>query len=300
MREVVGSAAASPAPASGRSSIRPPATFLKRFVRNRAAVAGAAVLGILVAAAALAGVVGGGSPRAMSESPLAPPTRSHPFGTDDLGRDIWTGVLHGARVSLMVGVLAATTSGVIGVLVGSSAGYYGGRPGDVLMRITEFFLVIPTFLLALVLVAVTRPSIWNIILTIGVLGWPSTARLVRAEFLALKQREFVMAARATGASASRILFRHILPNATPPIIVNTSLGVAAAILVEAGLSFLGLGDPNLFSWGLILRNSRDFLRMAWWMPTFPGLAIFVTVLSLNLVGDGLNDALNPRLRQRTA
>ncbi|MGH2375374.1 MAG: ABC transporter permease, partial [bacterium] len=250
-------------------------------------------------AAALAGVVGAGSPRTMSESPLAAPSRGHPFGTDDLGRDIWTGVLHGARVSLMVGVLAATTSGVIGVLVGSAAGYYGGRPGDLLMRVTEFFLVIPTFLLALVLVAVTRPSIWNIILTIGVLGWPSTARLVRAEFLALKQREFVMAARAIGANPSRILFRQILPNAAPPIIVNTSLGVAAAILVEAGLSFLGLGDPNLFSWGLILRNSRDFLRMAWWMPTFPGLAIFVTVLSLNLVGDGLNDALNPRLRQRT-
>lgn len=258
------------------------------------------MLGVLIAAAALAGVLGAASPRAMGESPLAPPSARHPFGTDDLGRDIWTGVLHGARVSLMVGVLAATTSAVIGILVGSVAGYYGGRAGDLLMRITEFFLVIPTFLLALVLVAVTRPSIWNIIVTIGVLGWPSTARLVRAEFLALKQREFVMAARAIGASSSRILFKQILPNATPPIIVNTSLGVAAAILVEAGLSFLGLGDPNLFSWGLILRNSREFLRMAWWMPTFPGLAIFVTVLSLNLVGDGLNDALNPRLRQRSA
>lgn len=277
-----------------------PAIFSQRFARNRAAVAGAITLCVLIAAAAMAGVLGAGSPRAMSESSLAQPSRAHLFGTDDLGRDIWTGALHGARVSLMVGVLAAATSGSIGVLVGAVAGYYGGRLGDLLMRITEFFLVIPTFLLALVLVAVTRPSIWNIIVTIGILGWPSTARLVRAEFLSLKEREFVMAARAVGAGSSRILFRQILPNAAPPIIVNTSLGVASAILVEAGLSFLGLGDPNLFSWGLMLRNSRDFLRTAWWMPTFPGLAIFVTVLSLNLVGDGLNDALNPRLRQRTA
>ncbi|MDR7486430.1 MAG: ABC transporter permease [Armatimonadota bacterium] len=279
--------------------VRLPATFLRRFARNRAAVAGAVVLGTLVVAAVLAGVLGLPSPRAMGEQPLAPPSRTYPFGTDDLGRDIWSGVLHGARVSLMVGVLAAATSAVIGVLVGSTAGFYGGRLGDLLMRITEFFLVIPTFLLALVLVAVFRPSIWNIIATIGVLGWPSTARLVRAEFLSLKAREFVTAARAMGAGSARIVFREILPNATPPVVVNTSLGVASAILVEAGLSFLGLGDPNLFSWGLMLRNSREFLRMAWWMPTFPGLAIFLTVLSLNLVGDGLNDALNPRLRQRT-
>lgn len=282
-----------------RATVRQPASFVRRFARNRAAVAGAFALGILLGAAVLAGVISGVSPRAMGENPLAPPDRAHPFGTDDLGRDIWTGVLHGARVSLLVGALAATTSSIIGVLMGSVAGYYGGRLGDVLMRVTEFFLVIPTFLLALVLVAVSRPSIWNIILTLGILGWPSTARLVRAEFLSLKEREFVMAARAVGASPRRILFRQILPNAAPPLIVNTSLGVAAAILIEAGLSFLGLGDPNLFSWGLMLRNSREFLRMAWWMPTFPGLAIFVTVLSLNLVGDGLNDALNPRLRQRT-
>ncbi|MGQ0570544.1 MAG: ABC transporter permease [Armatimonadota bacterium] len=278
--------------------MRPP-SFVQRFGRNRAAVGGVVALGLLIGAALLAGVLGGPSPRTMSENALASPSRQHPFGTDDLGRDIWTGALHGARVSLLVGVLAATTSGVIGILIGSVAGFYGGRLGDILMRTTEFFLVIPTFLLALVLVAVTRPSIWNIILTIGVLGWPSTARLVRAEFLSLREREFVMAARAIGADSRRILFRQILPNAAPPIIVNTSLGVAAAILVEAGLSFLGLGDPNLFSWGLMLRNSREFLRMAWWMPTFPGLAIFITVLSLNLVGDGLNDALNPRMRQRT-
>lgn len=286
------------APASA-PTYAPPPSFFRRYRKNRAAVAGLLVLTGMLAAVVLVSVLGGASPRRMSEMALAPPSRQHAFGTDDLGRDIWTGVLHGARTSLFVGALAAATSAAIGILVGSLSGYYGGRLGDLLMRITEFFLVIPTFLLALVLVAVFSPSIWNVILTIGALGWPSTARLVRAEFLSLREREFVSAARAIGAAPSRILARQILPNAAPPIIVNTSLGVAAAILVEAGLSFLGLGDPNLFSWGLMLRNSREFLRIAWWMPTFPGLAIFVTVLSLNLVGDGLNDALNPRLRQRT-
>ena len=292
-------AATEPQSAPSRVAVRQPPSLVRRFARNRAAVAGALTLALMLGAALFSEALSGSSPRAMGEDPLAAPSRAHPFGTDDLGRDIWTGVLYGARVSLLVGVLAAATSSVIGILVGSLAGYYGGRLGDVLMRLTEFFLVIPTFLLALVLVAVSRPSIWNIIVTIGVLGWPSTARLARAEFLSLKEREFVMAARAVGSSPRRILFRQILPNAAPPLIVTTSLGVAAAILVEAGLSFLGLGDPNLFSWGLMLRNSREFLRMAWWMPTFPGLAIFATVLSLNLVGDGLNDALNPRLRQRT-
>lgn len=275
-----------------------PKTFVQRFARNRAAVVGAVMLGALVAAAILAGVLGSDSPRTLGTDALTPPSLRHPFGTDDLGRDIWTGVLYGARVSLTVGILAASTSALIGTMIGSIAGYYGGRLDDTLMRGTEFFLVIPSFLLALILIAVSGPSIWNSILTIGVLGWPSTARLLRAEFLSLKEREFVMAARAIGASSWRLVFRQILPNAAPPAVVITSLGVATAILMEAGLSFLGLSDPNLFSWGLMLRNSREFLRIAWWMPTFPGVAIFVTVLSVNLVGDGLNDALNPRLRQR--
>lgn len=279
------------------SSIDRRPSFVRRFSRNRPAVAGALTL-LLLASAAVLTPLTGSSPRALGEDPLAAPGRAHLLGTDDLGRDILTGLLHGTRVSLLVGLLAAATSGTIGVLVGSVAGSAGGRVDDLLMRVTEFFIVIPTFLLALVLVAVSGPSIFTIILTIGVLGWPATARLVRAEFLSLKEREFVMAAKAIGAAPARILSRHILPNAAPPIIVSTSLGVASAILIEAGLSFLGLGDPNLFSWGLMLRNSRQFLQLAWWMPTFPGLAIFVTVLSLNLVGDGLNDALNPRLRQR--
>jgi len=288
--------ASSPAAAAGARARR--ASLLRRFVRNRAAAGGAFILLLLIGAAGLAGPLGRMPPGAMGGAPLAAPNAAHPFGTDDLGRDIWSGVLHGARVSLLVGLLAAATSAVIGVLIGATAGYAGGRLDAVLMRTTEFFLVIPTFLLALVLVAILRPGIWNVIIAIGLLGWPSTARLVRAEVLSLREREFVAAARAVGMGTARTLFREVLPNAMPPVIVNTSLGVAAAILTEAGLSFLGLGDPNLISWGTMLRNSRDFLRMAWWMPTFPGLAIFLTVLSLNLVGDGVNDALNPRLRQR--
>ena len=292
MRTRFGASHSGPTPASRR-----PASFLDRFKRNPAADTGALILLALIVAAALAGPLGGAPPQSMAASPLSPPGPGHPFGTDDLGRDIWSGVLYGARVSLLVGILAALTSGVLGVLVGATAGYYGGGVDELLMRITEFFLVIPAFLLAMVLVAVLHPSLWTIIAAIGILGWPGTARLVRAEFLTMKEREFVTAARAVGHSPARIIFQQILPNTAPPVIVNTSLGVGAAILTEAGLSFLGLGDPNLISWGLLLRNSREFLRLAWWMPTFPGLAIFVTVLSLNLVGDGLNDALNPRLRE---
>ncbi len=276
----------------------PRPTFLQRFAHNPAARVGGTMLALMVAAAAFAGPLGLGSPRTLGAEPLAPPSVKHLFGTDDLGRDIWTGVLFGARVSLTVGILAAATAALIGTTVGSLAGYFGGVTDNVLMRTTEFFLVIPSFLLALILVAVSGPSIVNVILAIGLLGWPSTARVVRAEFMALKEREFVTAARAIGVGTRRLIFRQILPNAAPPAVVITSLGVASAILIEAGLSFLGLGDPNQFSWGLMLRNSREFLRIAWWMPTFPGLAIFFTVLAVNLVGDGLNDALNPRTSQR--
>jgi len=289
------------ASATGSPGGRLPAprpTFLQRFARNPAARVGGTMLALMVAAAAFAGPLGLGSPRTLGAEPLAPPSWKHLFGTDDLGRDIWTGVLFGARVSLTVGILAAATSALIGTTVGSLAGYFGGVTDNVLMRTTEFFLVIPSFLLALILVAVSGPSIVNVILAIGLLGWPSTARVVRAEFMALKEREFVTAARAIGVGTRRLVFRQILPNAAPPAVVITSLGVASAILIEAGLSFLGLGDPNQFSWGLMLRNSREFLRIAWWMPTFPGLAIFFTVLAVNLVGDGLNDALNPRTAQR--
>jgi peptide/nickel transport system permease protein len=220
------------------------------------------------------------------------------MGTDDLGRDILSGVLWGARVSIAVGLLAALTSTVIGVVIGAAAGFYGRTLDDVLMRVTEFFLVIPRFFLVLVMVALFGNSVWHVILVIGILSWPVTARLVRVEFLSLREKEFVEGSRAVGASDPRIILRHILPNAFPPIVVSGSLQIARAILMEAGLSFLGLGDPNQASWGVMLYNAQRFLRQAWWTAAFPGLAIFFIVMGFNLVGDGLNDALNPRQKGR--
>jgi len=237
-------------------------------------------------------------PLRMVGQSFRPPEDKHPMGTDDLGRDIYSGMLFGARISLMVGYLAAAASIAIGVIIGGVSGYYGGRIDDIMMRITELFLVIPRFFLALILVALFGASVWNLIFAIAILSWPGTARLVRAEFLSLKEREFVDAARTLGAGDLNLIVDEILPNATPPIIVNGSLEVARAILLEAGLSFLGLGDPNMASWGYMLNNAQRFIRQAWWMAIFPGLAIFLVALGLNLVGDGLNDALNPRLKER--
>jgi peptide/nickel transport system permease protein len=217
------------------------------------------------------------------------------LGTDNLGRDIWSGVLYGARVSLLVGILGALTSAIIGIVVGALAGQAGGRVDDWLMRVTELFLTIPTFFLALLVIALIGRGLEKIVVTIGLLGWPLTARLIRAEFLSLKEREFVEAARALGSPAWRIAVCTILPNALPPAIVATSLGVGEAILLEAGLSFFGLGDPNLISWGFMLQNAQGYLQRSWWMAVFPGLAIFLAVFGFNMLGDGLNDALNARL-----
>jgi len=238
------------------------------------------------------------NPLATGKDSFHRPDSRYLMGTDDLGRDLFSGVLWGARTSLLVGILAALTSTLIGVVVGALAGYYGGMTDDLLMRITEFFLVIPRFFLVLVIVALFGSSIWNVILVIGILSWPVTARLVRVEFLSIKEKEFIEASRAAGATDLRIILRHILPNATPPIVVSGSLQIARAILLEAGLSFLGLGDPNQMSWGVMLYNAQRFLRHAWWTALFPGIAIFLVVMGFNLVGDGLNDALNPKQKGR--
>lgn len=272
--------------------------FWTKYSRNRPAVVGLGIVFCFVALGLLAPWLAPFKPLDTGPHSFRPPDATYRMGTDDLGRDILSGVLAGTRVSIAVGLLAALTSTLIGVVIGAAAGYYGGTLDDLLMRVTEFFLVIPRFFLVLVMVALFGNSLWHVILVIGILSWPVTARLVRVECLALREKEFVESTRAVGASDLRIILRHILPNAVAPIVVSGSLQIARAILMEAGLSFLGLGDPNQTSWGVMLYNAQRFLRQAWWTAAFPGLAIFFIVMGFNLVGDGLNDALNPRQKGR--
>ncbi len=231
---------------------------------------------------------------------LQPPSLAHWFGTDDLGRDVFAELVHGARVSLFVGVAVALTSSVVGVIVGGVAGFFGRWVDDALMRLTELFQVLPRFFLAIIVTAFFGGSIFNIVLLLGFTFWPSTARLLRAQVLSLREREFVIAARAVGLKELAILARHILPNALPPVMITGALQIGGAILVEAGLSFLGLGDRSLVSWGYMLNNAQPFIQRAWWMSMAPGLALLITVVAVNLVGDGLNEALNPKLVIRLA
>lgn len=273
--------------------------FARRYARNYGAVIGLLVLLAVVAVALLAPVLYEESPWLMVGEPLVRPfaDAAYPFGTDMLGRDITAGMLYGARVSLLVGVSSALVALAIGVTVGAVAGFYRGRTDAVLSRITEFFQTIPAFLLAIILVAVLKPTLGTIVFALGVTSWTSVARLVRAEFLSLREREYVRAAVAVGAGDVHLIFREILPNAWTPIIVSTGLLVANAILSEAGLAFLGLGDPNVVSWGSMIGLGRDALRTGWYMTAIPGLAVVLTVLALNLLSDGLQAALNPRLRR---
>ncbi len=270
-------------------------TFWRRFVTSRAALIGAAILSLIVLVAATAPIAFPGSPFRQVGRPFLAPFGEHLFGTDQLGRDVAAGVAHGARTSLMIGVLATAVAVLLGTLVGGCAGYYGGSTDDVLMRSTEFFQTIPTFLFVIVLVAIITPSIKSIVVAIAVVSWPPVARLVRGEFLTLRSRDFVQACVGLGMSDGRVIFRHLLPNCLSPIVVTGSLIVATAILIESALSFLGLGDPNTMSWGFMIGAGRTFLRSAWWLCTIPGVAILLTVLAINLLGEGLNDALNPRL-----
>ena len=230
-------------------------------------------------------------------SPLWTADGQSPFllGTDEQGRDVLSAILYGLRISLIVGILGVVFSGALGIALGLIAGYFGGRIDDALMRFTEFFQTIPSFALAIVLVAILQPSIYSIVAAIGLVSWPPVARLVRGEVLSLRTREYVQAAIVTGQSNAWIIWREILPNALSPVIVLASLMVATAILLESSLSFLGLGDPNLISWGYMVGAGRTVIRQAWWITVFPGVAILLSVLGLNLIGEGLNDALNPRL-----
>ncbi|WP_422099281.1 ABC transporter permease [Variovorax sp.] len=273
---------------------------LRAFVRNPSAMAGVVLLLAMLVLALLAPLLYPGDPLDMVAQPLLWPGQdaAYPLGSDSLGRDVAAGIAHGARISLAVGVVAAVLSLAIGILVGATAGYFGGRVDDVLVRITELFQTMPSFLFVIVVVAIGQPSVPVIVFAIGLASWPVIARLVRAEFRALRETEFVLAARSQGFGHARIIFQEMLPNALPPVIVTTSVLVASAILIESALSFLGMGDPNAVSWGSMIGQGRELLRTAWYLTALPGAAIVFTVLALNLVGDGLNDAFNPRLRGR--
>jgi peptide/nickel transport system permease protein len=229
---------------------------------------------------------------------LVGPSSQHPFGTDELGRDVLSRMIWGARVSLEVGFVAIGIATMIGILLGALSGYYGGFLDSAIMRAVDIMLSIPTIFLVLAVIAILEPSIINIMVVIGLTSWMEPARLVRAEFISLKEREFVTAARALGASDGRIIFRHILPNGLSPILVSATMGVGGAVLVESALSFLGLGvQPPTPSWGSLLSSGKDNIEIAWWLSAFPGLAILVTVLGYNLLGEGIRDALDPRQRE---
>ena len=270
-----------------------------RFTRNRLSLAGALVVCALVCTAVLAPLISPYEPTEIDVyNVLSPPTREHLMGTDELGRDLLSRIIWGSRVSLKVGFVAVGIALMIGVAIGAAAGFYGGKVDSVLMRFVDIMLAFPTFFLILAVIAILEPSIFTIMAVIGVTSWMDVARLVRAEFLTLKERDFVDAARAMGVKNIRLIFRHILPNALSPVFVAATFGIAGAILVESGLSFLGLGvQPPDPSWGNILTSGKDNIEVAWWLSLYPGLAILITVLSYNLVGEGLRDALDPRLTQ---
>ncbi len=259
------------------------------------------VLGVLGLLAAFGPWLMVHDPWAMVGQPFLAPFQEAglPLGTDALGRDLAAGLVHGARVSLLIGSVATAAALLMGIGVGALAGYHGGWIDSVLMRFTELFQAIPGFAFAVVLVAIFQPSVQSIVAAIALVSWPPVARLVRSEFLSLRQREFVQAALLAGQSDTRIILTQILPNALSPIVIMGSLMVAGAILMESALSFLGLGDPNMMSWGYMVGAARTALRQAWWLAFFPGVAIAITVLALNQLGERLSDALNPSLRGRT-
>ncbi|WP_083660127.1 ABC transporter permease [Acuticoccus yangtzensis] len=280
----------------------PPKRFMfwRRFARNRSALVGLAFLFLVILLAAIAPVIYPADPFALVGRPMLPPlSGDFLFGTDTLGRDVAAGIAHGARTSLFIGVVATLVAVAFGTLMGGLAGYYGGWIDDLLMRVTEVFQTIPSFIFAILLVAIMTPSMESVVIAIAVVSWPPLARLVRAEFISLRNREFVQAQVLMGMPDWKVILIQILPNAISPIIVAGSLLIATAILTESALAFLGLGDPNIMSWGFQVGAGRTVLRRAWWICTYPGVAILLTVLAINLVGEGLNDALNPRLRERS-
>jgi peptide/nickel transport system permease protein len=273
---------------------------LKLFLRSPPALIGLVLLLIVVVMALTAGWLYPKDPLALAGRPLQWPFQNprFPLGTDNSGRDIAAQIFHGARFSLLIGLVATLIAVVIGISIGALSGYYGGWTDNILMRITEAFQTLPNFLLLLVLVAVFGSTITTVIVAIGIVSWPAPARLTRAEFLSLREREFVQAGRTVGLKDMRLIFGEILPNALPPVIVYASIVMAVSILLESALAFLKLSDPNIASWGNLIGLGRDVLRVQWYVSAIPGIAILVTVLAVSLVGQGLNDAFNPRLKSR--
>jgi peptide/nickel transport system permease protein len=274
--------------------------FLRAYFRSPPAIIGLFLLLVVIAMAATAGWLFPRDPLALAGRPLVWPFANprFPLGTDNSGRDIAAQIFYGARISLLIGGVATVIAIVIGVVIGALSGYYGGWVDTVLMRITEAFQTLPNFLLLLVLVAVFGSNITTVIVAIGIVSWPAPARLTRAEFMSLRNREFVQAGRTLGLKDMKLIFGEILPNALPPVIVYASVVMAVSILLESALAFLRLSDPNVASWGNLIGLGRDVLRVQWYVSAIPGIAILVTVLAVSLVGQGLNDALNPRLKGR--
>ena len=273
--------------------------FWSRLSRNRLAISGLVLVAGMFVGALAASWLAPYDPGFINlQEMLVPPSPAHPLGTDVLGRDVLSRIIFGSRVSLLVGFVAVGIATLIGLLVGSLAGYYGGCVDQALMRLVDLMLCFPTLFLILAVIAMLEPSIWNIMVVIGLTSWMGVARLVRAEFLSLREREFVVAARALGSSDLRLILRHLLPNSLAPVMVSATLGVAGAILIESALSFLGLGvQPPTPSWGNILTMGKDNIEIAWWLSVFPGLAILVTVMSYNLLGEGIREAIDPRLKE---
>lgn len=267
------------------------------FAMNRMALAGGCVIACILIAAVFAPVIATHDPSAIDpKAVLAPPSPNHPFGTDTLGRDIFSRIVYGARISLSIGFIAVGLAVLIGICFGSVAGYYGGRIDAVMMRFVDIMLCFPTFFLILAVIAVLEPSVYTIMVVIGATGWMGVARLVRAEILTLKERDYVAAARVMGASDLWIIARHLIPNAIGPVLVSATLGIGGAILIESALSFLGIGvQPPTPSWGNILMDGKSTLGVAWWLTIFPGVFILTTVLAYNLLGEGLRDMMEPRL-----
>jgi peptide/nickel transport system permease protein len=277
----------------------PMAEAWEMFRGNHAAMVALVVLTLIMIIAAIGPYIYPTDPFDMVWAPFSPPgVDGFILGTDYLGRDLMAAIIHGARVSIVIGLAAAFMSVFIGVTIGALAGFYRGWVEEFLMRITEFFQVLPTLLFSMVIVALFGASLPMITFAIGIVSWTAVARITRSEFLRIRELEYVTASRASGATNAKLMFRIILPNALPPIIVQAALMVGSAILFEAGLSFLGLTDPNVVSWGQVIGSNRQYILDASYTVTIPGIAIFVTVLAISLVGDGLNDALNPKLRQR--